>query len=211
MHHDFWHQKWQKNQMGFHLSEANPLLVKHFSSLNLTKNSRIFLPLCGKTLDIAWLLNQGYQVVGVELSAIAVDALFTQLDIQPDISESGELKRYQATHIDIFVGDIFALSKVQLGHIDAIYDRAAFVALPDGIRQQYSQYLMQLSGHASQLLVTFEYDQSLHAGPPFSITEQMVNDHYAAHYVIQLLSSETMPDGLKGQYPAMEQVWLLKP
>lgn len=88
MEHDFWHNRWQNQQIGFHLPEANPLLVAHFSALNLTpptpqksntltsKSPRVFLPLCGKTLDIAWLLAQGYRVVGAELSQIAIDALF---------------------------------------------------------------------------------------------------------------------------------------
>ncbi len=49
-----WLQKWEKNEIGFHESEANPLLVEHFKELSLAKGSRIFLPLCGKTLDIAW-------------------------------------------------------------------------------------------------------------------------------------------------------------
>lgn len=76
MQHDFWHQKWAKNEIGFHLPNANPLLVTFFSALNLKANARVFLPLCGKTLDIAWLLNAGYQVAGVELSQTAIDDLF---------------------------------------------------------------------------------------------------------------------------------------
>lgn len=211
MEHDFWHQKWERNQIGFHLAEVNPLLVKHFSRLSLQKQRRVFLPLCGKTLDIAWLLTQGYQMVGAELSELAIQALFEQLNLKPKVIQLEGLKLYQAEAIDIFAGDIFALDSAELGHVDAIYDRAAFVALPDEMRIRYSQYLRQVTHSAPQLLITFEYDQTLHAGPPFSINEHMVRQHYADFYNIQLLASEAMPEGLKGQYPATEQVWLLKP
>ena len=34
MEPDFWHQRWQKNQIGFHEDVVNPTLVKHFPKLN---------------------------------------------------------------------------------------------------------------------------------------------------------------------------------
>jgi thiopurine S-methyltransferase len=211
MHHDFWHQRWQENQIGFHLPEANPFLVKHLTALHLKQGARIFLPLCGKTLDIAWLLSQGYKVAGAELSEIAIEALFMQLQLKPVIQQIGEITLYSAPNIDIFVGDIFNVSAAMLGNVDAIYDRAALVALPDQIRQQYSAHLMTLTNHAPQLLICFEYDQTVHAGPPFSICTREVLQHYQDVYDVNLLASETTPDGLKGQHPATEHVWLLKP
>ena len=57
---NFWLQKWENNQIGFHENKPNPLLVKYFHILSLEKGSRIFLPLCGKSLDMAWLLSRGY-------------------------------------------------------------------------------------------------------------------------------------------------------
>ena len=211
MHHDFWHQRWQENQIGFHLPEANTFLVKHLTALHLKQGARIFLPLCGKTLDIAWLLSQGYKVAGAELSEIAIEALFAQLQLKPAIQQIGEITLYSAPNIDIFVGDIFNVSAAMLGNVDAIYDRAALVALPDQIRQQYSAHLMTLTNHAPQLLICFEYDQAAHAGPPFSICALEVLQHYQAVFNVNLLASETIPDGLKGQHPATEHVWLLKP
>ncbi|HEY0563189.1 MAG TPA: thiopurine S-methyltransferase [Methylophilus sp.] len=210
MQHDFWHQKWQANQIGFHLPEANPLLLKHLASLNLKQHARIFLPLCGKTLDIAWLLAQGYQVVGAELSEIAIQALFAQLQVTPHITQIGEIKHYSAPNIDVYVGDIFKLTPDMLGKVDAVYDRAALVALPEYMRARYAAHLITLTNAASQLLICFTYDQSLHAGPPFSINAEEVNLHYQTAYDLKLLASEAMPDGLKGLYPATEQVWWLK-
>lgn len=211
MQHDFWHQKWEKNEIGFHLPEANPLLVKHFTTLNLQQDARVFLPLCGKTLDIAWLLAQGYHVVGAELSALAIEDLFNSLNLTPTITKLGSITHYSATNIDMLVGDIFKVTPAMLGNVDAVYDRAALVALPEEMRKTYTAHLMALTQHAPQLLICFEYDQNLHAGPPFSICADEVKQHYQSAYDLTLLASEVMPDGLKGQYPATEQVWRLKP
>lgn len=211
MHHDFWHQKWQKNEIGFHLPEANSLLVNHFASLNLIQDARIFLPLCGKTLDIAWLLAQGYRVVGAELSRIAIVDLFKSLNLTPNIKKLGEITLYSATNIDMFVGDIFKVTPNILGDLDAVYDRAALVALPDDMRKRYTAHLLTLTNRAPQLLICFEYDQSLHAGPPFSISAHEVKQHYQASYDLALLASVDVAGGLKGKCPATEHAWWLKP
>jgi thiopurine S-methyltransferase len=215
MQANFWHQKWQINEIGFHLPDANPLLVKYFSKLHLKKGTRVFLPLCGKTLDIAWLLAQGYRVAGAELSAIAIEDLFKSLNLTPSIKTLGGISHYSAANIDIFVGDIFKLSPAMLGAVDAVYDRAALVALPDAIRKLYTAHLQTLTNretplnHVPQLLICFEYDQTLHAGPPFSISADEVKQHYQANYDINLLASEDLVGGLKGQTPAIEKVWWL--
>lgn len=131
---DFWHDKWDNNQIGFHQADGNPLLVKHFPALALQTGARVFVPLCGKTRDIAWLLAQGCRVVGAELSERAVQQLFAEMDVVPDVTEVGRLTRYTAEGIDVFVGDIFDLDKAVLGPIDAVFDRAALVALPQDMR-----------------------------------------------------------------------------
>ena len=111
MEANFWHDKWAKNEIGFHRREANPLLVKWFSDLSLEERSRVFVPLCGQTLDIPWLLAQGCRVAGAELSRTAVDRLFAELGVEPQISHVGEVERYASEGVDIFVGDIFAVTR----------------------------------------------------------------------------------------------------
>ncbi|EPG72771.1 thiopurine S-methyltransferase, Se/Te detoxification family [Leptospira fainei serovar Hurstbridge str. BUT 6] len=206
----FWHQKWGKNDIAFHGSETNPLLVKYFKMLSLAKGSRVFLPLCGKTLDISWLLSNGYRVAGAELSKIAIEQLFQELGVEPKISSVGELDRYSANNIDIFVGDIFNLSNKLLGSVDAIYDRAALVALPEEMRNRYTTHLVEITDKAQQLLICYEYDQSLSNGPPFSISNEEVNRHYKKYYHLNFIGSENVIGGLKGQCPAKENVWLLQ-
>ena len=113
----FWKQKWENNQIGFHKNEVNPLLIKHFPKKDVLKGSRIFLPLCGKTLDIGWFLLNGYQVVGVELVEVAVEQLFFELKINPTVLQLGEVKHYKGKGIDLFVGDIFSVTEEILGEI----------------------------------------------------------------------------------------------
>ncbi len=210
MEANFWHKKWKENDIAFHNSEPNPLLVKHLKDLHLAAGSRIFVPLCGKTRDIPWLLSNGYRVCGAELSEIAIKQLFLDLGVKPKIVTEGQSHRYSAKNIDIFAGDIFHLSEKILGPVDAIYDRAALVALPDDMRKRYSTHLMEITGNAPQLLICYEYDQNLMAGPPFSISDAEVNRLYKDVYNLNLIESALVPGGLKGKASAKENVWRLR-
>ncbi|MEN8320473.1 thiopurine S-methyltransferase [Acinetobacter junii] len=209
MKHEFWHDKWKKNEIGFHLNQPHSLLVKYIDSLNLEKSNRIFLPLCGKSLDIHWLLAQGYHLIGIDLSPIAIEELISELAIPFTERKLEKLTHYHHPQIDLFVGDFFELTSSNIGKIDAIYDRAALVALPEEVRTDYAQHLMQISNQATQLLISFEYDQSVMAGPPFSISPQQLKDYYSKQYQLKLLESQT--ELLKGKVDAEEKIWLLKP
>lgn len=206
----YWQQKWETNNIAFHESKANPALVNNIGQLSLTPGARVFVPLCGKTLDIHWLLAQGFRVAGAELVELAVQQLFEELGVPPVVTDLGSLKRYSAENIDIFVGDIFQLTDTTLGPVDAVYDRAALVALPRAVRDRYTAHLLQMTHTAPQLLVVFEYDQSQMNGPPFSISAAEVSQHYAASYTPALAARRDIPNGLKGKCAAQEQVWILK-
>lgn len=210
MYKSFWDKKWQHNEIAFHENETNPMLVKYFNKLSLTIGIRIFIPLCGKTLDIHWFLSNGYRVAGVELSKIAIEQLFTDLKMEPKITKADKLDHYSAMNIDIFAGNILDLSSEQLGSVDAVYDRAALVALPEAMRYQYTTHLITITDHAPQLLICYEYDQRLIDGPPFSIGSETVYQHYKSSYDLTLLASENIPGGMKGKCAAKENVWLLK-
>ncbi|GAA0425201.1 thiopurine S-methyltransferase [Cocleimonas flava] len=213
MEADFWHERWSKNEIGFHENEVNPLLVKHIKDLNLPEGSRIFLPLCGKTRDIAWLHSKGYKVVGIELSEHAVKQLFTELlgdeKLQPEVTQIDQHTLYTFENIEVYVGDFFKLSKQQLGKIDAVYDRASLVALPDTMRTQYAQHLLEITQGVPQLLITLEYDQSVIKGPPFSISDAMIKNYYQNDFNITEL--ERISEKLKGKVDADNVVWQLLP
>lgn len=210
MEASFWHAKWEKSEIGFHQDDVNPLLLEHFGALSLPAGSRVFVPLCGKTRDILWLLESGYRVVGVELSRVAVDQLFAEMELQPAVSRTGTLTRFAVEDLDIYCGDIFDLTGSELGQIDAVYDRAALVALPVAMRQRYADHLVTITGRARQLLVAYEYDQSLQEGPPFAVSADEIRLLYSPHYKPTLLASTEVAGGLRGKCPATEHVWLLR-
>lgn len=211
MEHNFWHERWQEKQIGFHNKEVNPLLSAHLSELNLAPNSTVYVPLCGKTLDIGFLLSQGHRVVGVELSEIAVCELFEEMGVTPTVTADGEHSRYSAENLDILVGDAFTVTPEQLGNIDAVYDRAALVALPPDMRLEYAAKLRALAADKPMLLISFEYDQEVIPGPPFCVHEDEVRALYQDTHQVAHVYRQDVAGGLKGVCPAEECVWLLSP
>ncbi|WLQ11914.1 thiopurine S-methyltransferase [Hahella aquimaris] len=207
---NFWREVWAENNIAFHQSEANPMLVAHFNELNLANGSRVFVPLCGKTLDISWLISRGHHVVGCELSEMAIEQFFAEQGVTPQITESTSGKRYSTENLDIYVGDFFDLTVEELGHIDAIYDRAALVALPKPMRDRYAKHLMTLTNNAPQLMICYQYDQTKMGGPPFSISAEEVKQHYADNYALTVLATVEVDGGLRELNEVTETVWLLE-
>lgn len=200
---DFWQRAWKNSQTDFTQKSPNPMLINHFKDLNLSKKTRVFVPLCGKSIDMLWVVDQGFDVIGVELAEIAVKQFFAENNLQATVSLNPTNPRlicYQTDikdrHLKIWVGDIFDLSANDLGQIDAIYDRGALVALPDNMRLRYTQQIMALSLCANQLLLSFSYDgekrrdDNHHNLPPFLVTQSQLEQYYAQYYEITLVAKE---------------------
>ncbi len=207
---EFWHDRWHRQQTGFHEPAVNPLLLRHFDALALGAGAHVFVPLCGKSLDIDWLLGRGLRVTGAELSPLAVTALFERLGRAPEIQHDGPVHCWRAGDLAVWVGDYFALPPHALGEVDAVYDRAALIAMPDSMRPAYATQMTRLAGDAQQLLVTLDYDQSGMEGPPFSVSGGELGRLYPRH-AAERLSVNPIAGGLKGRLAATEDVWLLRP
>lgn len=211
MNADFWLAKWNRNEIGFHTLHPHPALVEYFARLCPAPGGHVFVPLCGKSLDIHWLLKHKYRVLGVELSRLAVEQLFVELGIVPTISSlSADVVVFEGPDIKIFVADIFSLTAAMLGPVDCVYDRAALVALPAAMAALYTRHLIQLTQGADQLLVCVEYDQARLSGPPFAVMPQDVERYYAAYYALTSLDQRLVAEGIKGKVPGYEHIWLLR-
>ncbi|MCY0110421.1 thiopurine S-methyltransferase [Pseudomonas monsensis] len=175
MQPEFWHKKWASNQIGFHLSEVNPYLQRHWPELSIPATARVLVPLCGKSLDLAWLAGRGHQVLGVELSEKAIEDFFNEHQIQPQISEKGAFKVYRSDAIELWCGDFFALTASDVADCVAFYDRAALIALPAPMRERYAAHLQQILPQGVQgVLITLDYDQAQIPGPPFAVGDDEV-------------------------------------
>lgn len=182
MEADFWHQRWRDNQIGFHLDEVNPLLRMYWPMLDLQKGARVLVPLCGKSRDLGWLAAQGYHVVGVELSPLAVEAFFKEHGLTAEKKSQGHVDGHYVQGVEIWCGDFFEMHRSHIGHVDAIYDRAALIALPLPMRERYVEHLLALTGRVPQLLVTLDYPPEQMEGPPFPVTTQEVALRYGDQY-----------------------------
>lgn len=208
MEPDFWLQRWEDGQTGFHQQRVTPLLAKYWPSLQLPAGSRVLVPLCGKSLDMMWLAEQGHTVLGVELSPLAVRQFFDENGLSPTVETTAEGERYVAGDIEILCGDIFALTGETLGTCAGVYDRAALIALPIHMRERYVEHVYgQLPPHYKGLLLTLDYEQEQMPGPPFSVGDAEVEQLFSPR------SSATLIDrrGILDKEPKFAQrglTWL---
>lgn len=184
----FWKQRWLENKIGFHLDEVNPYLIEHWPRLGVPPPARIFVPLCGKSVDMTWLASQGYDIEAVEISHLAIEQFFVEQGIACEYLNSDGWDCYSSKpengqgQIRIWCGDFFELTSEQLGPIDGVYDRASLIALPVEMRSAYVEKLLALTGPVPQFLITLSYDQSQMAGPPFAVLQSEVNQLYRDAY-----------------------------
>ncbi len=191
MQPDFWHERWMLQQIGFHQETINSHLTSFWPALGLAQRQRVFVPLCGKSADMLWLRAQGYEVVGVELSPLAVRAFFDENGLAFTVRQQGYFEVYEGNGIRLFCGDFFRLSKSELGDLHAVYDRASLVALPPEMRVAYAAHMATLlPPGARTLLVTFDYPQHEMAGPPFSVRQEEVRQLYAGTCDVALVFEE---------------------
>lgn len=185
----FWLERWEREEIGFHQDELNPYLLQYWQELHLARDSLVFVPLCGKSRDMLWLREQGQRVLGVELSAIAVQAFFKENGHTPQHGTDGKFDRCEANGIRILCGDFFDLNKDDLANVSAVYDRASLIALPPEMRERYVRYLVSILPPATQiLLVTVDYPQPEMQGPPFSVSSGEVEALYREHAEVRLLA-----------------------
>ncbi|NAW56183.1 MULTISPECIES: thiopurine S-methyltransferase [unclassified Vibrio] len=210
---EFWHSKWAANQIGFHLDDVNPLLIKFWHHTNPAREDSVFVPLCGKSEDLVWLASKHESVQGVELSTIAVRAFFAEHFYTPlVIPISAEHELYQFDELSVYIGDFFT---APIEPVDIVYDRASLVALPQEMRGQYVEYLKtRIKPGGRILLVTLDYQQNEMAGPPFSVSEEEVRQLYDGYQVTRLhrdVADESHPKrAKKGLSRFAEEVFLIE-
>lgn len=195
MEADFWHQRWSENQIGFHQDKTNSRLVRLWADMGIGAGAEVFVPLCGKSLDMLWLAQQGYRVIGVELSESACEAFFSENGLPFSSRRSGAFREYAGESIRLLAGDFFHLQSTDLAEVAAVYDRAALVALPRSMRPDYARHMAAiLPGSCRILCIGMSYDQSRMAGPPFSVAEDEVRQLFENAFDIDVVAESAGPE-----------------
>lgn len=208
MQAEFWHQRWAANQIGFHQPHANPYLQRFWPELAVEHGARVLVPLCGKSLDLLWLAEQGYRVLGVELSEKAVQEFFSEQQLEPVISQRGAFKVYGCEGVELWCGDFFALRAEDVADCTAFYDRAALIALPPEMRERYARHLDSLlPARCTGLLITLDYDQAKIDGPPFSVPDEEVQRLLAQSWILEILQTcDVLKGSLKFEQRGVERL-----
>ena len=189
----YWQSRWKKGAIGWHMDTVFPPLKTYWNRLNLKAGSRVLVPLCGKSLDIDWLLEQKHHVIGVDISKRALEAVMRRTSSSLKESTKGSFTCYKSASLQLWCGDFFKLRKKWLPAIDAIYDKAALIALPPEQRQNYASHIKSLIQPNSQILLnSFEYKQHEMTGPPFAVFEEEIRTYYQAKFSINLLQERSL-------------------
>lgn len=188
MQPEFWLERWREGRIGFHREDVMPLLVQHWPALAAPAGGRVFVPLAGKSLDMIWLAAQGHPVLGAELSPLAVQQFFEENGLHPQVADTPAGQLHAVDGIALMLGDVFALDAATLATCDAVYDRAALIALPPELRARYADEVYgRLPIGCLGLLITLEYPQPEKNGPPFSVGEAEVHRLFAKRWDIERL------------------------
>ena len=187
---DFWVRKWELGETRFHQESINESLKEWWPSVGAPAGSAVLVPLCGKSLDMRWLAEQGHSVVGVEVSPVACEQFFDGLKLEPAIEEAGRFRAFSAGPYRLLQGDLFAAMSADVGPVAAFYDRAAVVAMPPEMQPDYARQLVSLlPPGAAGLVNCLEYPPGAMNGPPFSIDEANLRDLLGARCEVTLLSA----------------------
>jgi thiopurine S-methyltransferase len=199
---EFWQARWRNDQSPWHQEGYNEALRSHWRSLTVRDTGRVLVPLCGKSLDMRWLAAQGHQVVGAELSELAVESFFSEAGETPSIDQQEGFRRFRSDHIEIFLGDFFALTPDLVGTVAGVYDRGALVALPADMRRRYAAQLISLCEQDTAILVlSIEYEGPDDL-PPFSVSYAELDSLFGATCRIDTFERHTndlVPPSLAAQ------------
>ena len=223
MEREFWLEKWRATKPGFHQEKVNSRLQKYWGlitqelELAIEPNEKtVFVPLCGSTIDMRWLTENGCDVLGVEFSEVACRKYFTDNDFEFTESTNSSFSVFKGEQIQLWQGDFFALQPQDLSNVTAVYDRASLIALPPAMRQRYAQHLSALLIPGCQmLLISMDYDETKMKGPPFSVNEEEVHLLFKDTFSIERIGHSSGPDivgnlSSRGLDTLTEKVYLMK-
>jgi thiopurine S-methyltransferase len=194
-----WLEFWANNETNWHSDVVTQELEKYLGLLKLESGDTVFVPLCGKSLDMIYMLNRGFSVIGVEVSEIGIKQFFHENGLDFTISQVGEFDLYSAKNIEIYCGDFFSLTSKHLCGVKAVFDRKSLIALNRNLRQKYVKHLNDIISLGVRiLLITLHYPKHQMSGPPFSVDKSEVESLFSMAFNYQELKPfQDIENGLK--------------
>ena len=187
----FWHERWRNNEIGFHLDRTYNFLTRFFKAMNLKEHSRVFVPMCGKSPDLVWIIEQGSKVIGVEISQLAIESFFLENKLHYEVTERDNFFIFKSRKCRLYCGDFFDLNAFDTADVCAVYDRGALVAQPHEMRCRYAAKLADLLPPGCKvLLISYDYNQQETHGPPFAVPVSDVHALFNRQFRVKLLARE---------------------
>jgi len=189
----FWHKCWERSSLGFHQEQVHPFLLEYFDKLIKPDDKHVFVPLCGKSLDMVWLAER-LNVTGAELSEIACHDFFADKKLSYNKQCLGDFSVLSHDNLVLLQGDFFKLMPVDINSPDWIYDRAALIALPKKMQKSYANHLTSFIDKNTRLmLISLEFPEDELSGPPFPITQPQLKDFFP-NCDVDLIASHELQD-----------------
>jgi thiopurine S-methyltransferase len=204
----FWEQRWAEGSTAFHRGAVSPALERHARTY-FPPGSRILVPLCGKSLDLAWLAAQGFDVQGVEFVEQAAREFFAEHEIEPE--HVGDT--WRAPRLAIQCGDFL---EVDLGaSFGGIWDRAAMIAIPPADRPAYTRRIRGFLDQGAVLLLEgFDYDSATFSGPPYPLAPRDVRASFSGLRIEELGQEDVLRTEPKwrerGAVSATSTTWAIR-
>ncbi len=200
-----WRLRWQEGRIGFHLAATHTALPQHWPELGVEEGAKVLVPLCGKSLDMRWLAEQGHPVLGVELAPEAIEQFLAQREEGVTRYRQSGFEVFRQGSVELWCGDFFHLHIKQADEVRAFYDRAALIALPPATRERYAFHLAQLIPPGAKGLLVALTHQEGEAGPPFNVPDHEIERLLAPNFRVDRLA--TVPADERGR---RESFWALE-
>lgn len=192
MNKTYWLNRWETGNIRFNQPTPHRFLIKHYQSLGLHPHEQVFVPLCGKSIDMIWIMAQDQRVIGVEISPIAILDFLKENKLDAVEFKDGAFQVYQNASFTLYNGDLFNLTAKHLSEIKAVYDRGSLTAMPPNtLRSQYVDWVKNtIPENCKILLVVLEHGAPDVMEPPFSTTLEEVNLCFANQFSVTQLERE---------------------
>lgn len=210
-HHDqqhkmtvgMWKECWNTPNVAFHNPNLNELFIKYHDKMLTRPGMRIFVPLCGKAVEMKWLVDQGHKVVGLEAAPVPCKAFFEENNIPYEIHEMKGIhgEKYESLdhNVVIYCCDFFLFSKDVCGEIDGIWDSGGLNSMDVEDRDKYIHRIRSLMGKGCVNLTEFvNFDKSI-VDITWSMTKEELEREFGEGFTVEDITQMDAPKRLKDQ------------